>query len=84
MQNTPEYKQATRREQMLISDSFVAYLFLGIANLYRNKATGVTVWQEAKNLYDSFSKYNRQELKYCRNYNELKRRLFPDKINQGF
>ena len=84
MQNTPEYKQATRREQMLISDSFVAYLFLGIANLYRNKATGVTVWQEAKSLYDSFSKYNRQELKSCRNYNELKRRLFPDKINQGF
>ena len=84
MQNTLEYKQATRREQMLISDSFVAYLFLGIANLYRNKATGVTVWQEAKNLYDSFSKYNRQELKSCRNYNELKRRLFPDNINQGF
>ena len=84
MKNTKEYKSATRREQMLISDSFVAYLFLSVANMRRNKLSEVNVGAEAKKIYDSFAQYNRQELKSCRNYNILKQKMFPNQSNQGF
>lgn len=84
IKESPEYKQATRREQILISDSFVASVFLSIANYRRNKLPLDDVMVMAKNIYDSFSQYNKQELKYCRNYNTLKKILYPDTTNQGF
>ena len=84
MKNTLEYKSATRREQMLISDSFIAYLFLSVANMRRNKLSEVNVGHEARKIYDSFAQYNRQELKSCRNYNILKQKMFPAQSNQDF
>ena len=84
MKNTQEYKQATRREKMLISDSFVAYLFLSVANMRRSKQANINVGSEAKKIYDSFAQYNRQELKSCRNYNILKKKMFPSQLNQNF
>jgi glycosyltransferase involved in cell wall biosynthesis len=84
MQKTFEYKKASRREQMLITDYFVSYLFLGLSNLQRNKVSGINVREDAQKIYDSFSQYNRQELKSCRNYNKLRKLLYPNAVNQGF
>ena len=84
MKNSYEYKTATRREQMLISDSFVAYIFLSISNMRRHKINIEGIKDEAHRVYNSFEQYNRQERKSCRNYIELEKILYPNYFNRGF
>lgn len=72
MQQTKEYQKFPRYVQMWIDDSFVGTLFLCIANLQRHK---IPLAQEINKIYEVYlvmSKYNQQELKSARKYQELK------------
>ncbi len=72
MRHTTEYQNSPRYIQMLIDDSFVGALFLGIANLQRHN---IPISQEIDKIYTTYAtmfKYNQQELKSARKYQQLK------------
>lgn len=72
MQNTSEFQQANRRTQMLITDSWLFLINLGIANLQRHHLSPESGVEEFYNAYKYMQKYNKEELKSCRNYIKLK------------
>ena len=72
MQQTKEYQSAKKRHQMLISDSFLGYIFVGTANLIRHKIPLDSVMPDIENSFQYFDKYNYQEKEACRNYQKLK------------
>ena len=72
IRQTAEYQKYPRYIQIWIDDSFLALLFVCIANLQRH---GIPVSQEIDkiyNIYITMFKYNQQELKSARNYQKLK------------
>lgn len=77
-QQTPEYKNAGRRLQMLMNDSWLFLTILGLSNLQRYGAPYGTGFNEAYAAYKTFSVYNSEELKGCRNFQKLRKILFPD------
>lgn len=79
LQETQEYQTSSRRIQMLIDDTWLAWIFIGISNLQRHGAPWGAGAVEAYEAYKSFSKYNKQELKACRNYPKV--RLFLEEVN---
>lgn len=81
MQKTPEYKQASRRVQMLIRDSWLSLIMIGISNLLRHGAPYGTGFDEAYKAYTGFSEYNKEELKSCRNVHRLRKLLFEVPVN---
>lgn len=79
LQETPEYQTASRRVQMLIDDTWLAWIFIGISNLQRHGAPWGAGAVEAYEAYKSLNKYNKAELKACRNYPKIK--LFLEEVN---
>lgn len=75
MQDTLEFKQANRRTKMLINDSWLFLINLGIANLHRHGYAPQDYIDYVYNVYQEFSKYNKQDLETCRNYKILQQTL---------
>lgn len=75
MSSTKEYQTLTRHQKMLVKDLFISYIFLSIANFERNNLPLNAVIQEAQKVIQTFSIYNRKELKSLRNYQKLRRIL---------
>ena len=72
----PEYKILTRRQQMLMDDYWLAMYLVGIANLQRHGAPFGSGYEEAYKALKTFSLYNKEEMKSCRNYWKLYELLF--------
>lgn len=84
MSNTPEFKQANRRTQMLIRDSWLFLINLGIANLQRHHISEENGIKEARKACEIMQqKYNPEELEACRNYQMLKEFLSASGLNQA-
>ncbi len=83
MQNSSEFKQAPRQTQMLIEDSWLSLVMLGVANIQRHRAPLERGLHAAQKAYGSFSKYNKEEQKSCRNFQKLKRLLYQNDFNQA-
>jgi len=79
LQEMPEYQMADRRTQMLINDAWLAWIFIGISNLQRHGAPWGAGAVEAYEAYKTFDKYNKAELKACRNYPKV--RFFLEEVN---
>ncbi len=76
LQQTSEYMQADRRTQMLINDTWLSWTILGISNLMRHGEPWNSGFDEAYEAYKTFSVYNAEEQKSCRNLEKLRRLLF--------
>lgn len=81
LQQTPEYQQAGRRTQMLINDTWLSWTILGISNLMRHGEPWGSGFDEAYKAYKTFSVYNAEEQKSCRNLEKLHRLLSKGIIN---
>ena len=71
MQQKEEYKTASRNTQMLIDDSLLFLINLGIYNIYRQGKTIDDIKTYVLEAYQSFDKYNLAERKSLRNYLKL-------------
>ncbi len=71
MQQKEEYKTASRNTQMLIDDSLLFLINLGIYNIYRQGKTIDDIKIYVLEAYRSFDKYNLAERKSLRNYLKL-------------
>ena len=76
LQKTEEYQKAGRRTQMLINDTWLSWTILGISNLARHGASLAAGLEEAYQAYNTFSAYNTEERKSCRNLERLRKILF--------
>ena len=76
LQKTEEYQKAGRRTQMLINDTWLSWTILGISNLVRHGASLAAGLEEAYQAYNTFSAYNTEERKSCRNLERLRKILF--------
>lgn len=83
MEKTQEYQQAPRRVQLLIKDSWLSLIFLGIANLQRHGASADVGYTEAAIALRRFDMYNKEELKSCRNYWKVYEMLEHINFNQA-
>lgn len=75
LRQMPEYIAATRREQMLMDDYWLAMYMVGFANLERRGISPQKGAEKAYQALQSFSKYNQKELKSARNYHKLRNML---------
>jgi len=75
LRQIPEYKTATRREQMLMDDYWLAMYLVGFANLERHGIAPQSGFEQASRALQSFSIYNKKELKSARNYQKLRNML---------
>lgn len=75
LRQIPEYKIATRREQMLMDDYWLAMYLVGFANLERHGISPQKGAEQAYQALQSFSVYNEKELKSARNYQKLRNML---------
>lgn len=82
MKEKPEYKNANRKTQMLIDDSFLFLTTLGITNILRYKSTLDEVKAPIMEAYNSFSIYNSTEKKSLRNLKQLHKLIFGSNLNQ--
>ncbi len=83
LQQTKEYKSAKRRTQMLINDAWLSWTILGISNLMRYGEDLTQALEEAYNNYNTFTLYNKEERKSCRNLQKLRGILFQGNINRS-
>lgn len=81
MWQTQEYKEASRRTQMYIDDSFLGTIFVSVANLRRHGIPLSAGLDEIRKAYRAMQRYNNEELKSCRNYNKLKELLLKSGFN---
>ena len=82
MKEKQEYKNASRKTQMLIDDSFLFLTTLGISNMLRQSETLDKVKAPIKEAYDSFSKYNSIERKSLKNLKKLHYLIYGNDTNQ--
>lgn len=75
LRQIPEYKTATRREQMLMDDYWLAMYLVGFSNLERHGISLQSGYAPAYQALQSFSIYNEKELKSARNYQKLRNLL---------
>lgn len=83
LQQTEEFKAAKRRTQMLINDAWLSWTILGISNIMRYGEKIDNALEEAYDTYNTFSIYNREERKSCRNLKKLRGVLFQGNINHS-
>lgn len=72
MEKTSEFQSAPRYIQMLIKDSWLSLVFLGIANLERHGISPQKGYEQAYKAFQGFAGYNEKELKSARNYQRLR------------
>lgn len=83
MRKTSEFKNAGRRIKMLIEDSWLSLVILGVNNALRNGAMTKQGFQETQKAYGCFATYNKEEQKSCRNLQKLKELMNRAIINQA-
>lgn len=81
LRQTSEYKSSPRQAQMWMNDSYLAMIFVGIANLQRHKIPFEKGLDKIYSAYKSMQNYNAEELKSCRNYIRLKEFLQKNGFN---
>ncbi len=79
LQQTKEFKTAKRRIQMLVNDAWLSWTILGISNIIRQGVNPEQAMEEAYKAYNTFSQYNTEERKSCRNLRKLRNILFYNK-----
>ena len=75
MEKTSEFQSAPRYIQILIKDSWLSLVFLGLANLERHGVSPQKGYEQAYRALQGFSMYNQKELKSARNYQKLRSML---------
>ncbi len=70
LQSTREYKNSSRRVQLLIDDSWLLGTIVGIANIMRHHQELDNIEYGYK-IYNNFSKYSKEELNSCINLKTL-------------
>ncbi|MBP5698736.1 MAG: hypothetical protein J6W96_04345, partial [Alphaproteobacteria bacterium] len=78
LRQIPEYKTATRREQMLMDDYWLTMYLVGFANLERHGISLQKGYEQAYQALQSFAMYNQKELKSARNYQKLRSMLMDN------
>lgn len=81
MQNTAEFKQANRRTQILINDTWLFLVTLAFANIQRHNSSYQIWLEETLKAYNYMLKFNAEELKGCRNFIKLKDLLQKSGVN---
>ena len=81
IQETVEYKNASRQTQMFITDNWLALFNHGISNIYRFRYPTENELLPVWKVYREFLKYSRKEQKNARNFSKLHNLLIKENFN---